>query len=112
MDYEDDMRAAARAAVRGVNRAIKSLADGLVRREDDLSGVLKGNLDAELDGRIGHLTWQCAIVDHGSGRAALEREFGADILIHVNFDTPTIRYSKGVVVQAKRKDPGTLMSGA
>jgi hypothetical protein len=109
MDYEEDIREAARRAERGINRAIDSLHKKLVQREDDLSGVLKGNLDAELGGTIGALTWECTIVNHGSGQAAEEKEFGADILIHVRFDTEELKYNKGVLVQAKRLEHGTLM---
>jgi len=79
MIYDHDFREAARRAEKGVNRAIASLHRGLVKREDDLSGVLKGNLDAELEGTIGDLTWQCTILDHSSGQSAEEKEFGADI---------------------------------
>jgi hypothetical protein len=74
----DDIREAARRAEHGIHRAIESFRKRLVSREDDLSGVLKGSLDAELEGTIGALTWECTIVNHGSGRAAEEKEFGAD----------------------------------
>jgi hypothetical protein len=57
--------------------------------------VLKGNLDAELEGRIGRLTWECTIFDHSSGRSAEEFEFGADLLIHVRFDGRHLKYDKG-----------------
>jgi hypothetical protein len=110
MEYEDDIRKAARRAQRGIDRAIDSLQKGLVSREDDLSGVLKGNLDAELEGAIGSLTWECTIVNHGSGRAADEAEFGADLLIHIRFQTPELKYNKGVLVQAKRVEKGHLLS--
>lgn len=109
MDYEEDIRKAAKRAKRGIDRAIESLRRGLVRREDDLSGVLKGSLDAELEGTIGALTWDCTIVNHGSGQAAQEKEFGADILIHVRFDTDELKYNKGVLVQAKRLEAGERM---
>jgi len=112
MDYEDDIREAARRAEHGIHRAIESFRKRLVTREDDLSGVLKGSLDAELEGTIGALTWECTIVNHGSGRAAEEKEFGADLLIHVRFDTSALTYNKGVLVQAKRLERGDLVDAA
>jgi hypothetical protein len=53
--------------------------------EDDLTGVLSGNIETELDGLIGELTWSSHIMRHRSGPAAEEKKFGADILIRVNF---------------------------
>jgi hypothetical protein len=109
VNYDSDFRKAARRAERGLKRGINSLHMGLVRREDDLSGVLKGNLDAELEGRIGRLTWHCAILDHSSGKSALEQKYGADILIHVRFDGQDFKYDKGVLIQAKKLEVGTLI---
>jgi hypothetical protein len=44
-----------------------------------------------------------------AGRSAQEREFGADILIHVRFDGRDFKYDKGVLVQAKMLEVGTLI---
>jgi hypothetical protein len=108
--YEDDIREAAHRAERGIERAIDELRQRLVRREDDFTGVLKGNLDAELKGKIGGLTWECAILDHSSGQSAAEKEFGADLLIHVRFNTPELQYDKGLLVQSKRLEWGDYLS--
>ena len=62
MIYDDDIRKAARRAEKGVRRAIASLRARRVKREDDLTGVLKGNLSAELEGQVGGLTWHCTIL--------------------------------------------------
>jgi len=102
LDYEEEIKDAAHRAEKGIQRAINQLRYRLVRREDDLTGVLKGNLDAELEGTTGSLTWECAIIDHGSGQSAHEKEFGADLLIHIRFNTPELKYDKGVLVQSKR----------
>jgi hypothetical protein len=83
-----------------------------VTDEDDLTGVLVGRLDSRLDGHIGGLTWNTTIVRHRSGRAAEERRTGADLVIHVSLDTSTERYSKGVLVQAKRVEPNDQMNQA
>jgi hypothetical protein len=110
--YDDDFREAARRAESGVKRAIRSLQGGKVRREDDLSGVLKGNLDAELEGKIGNLQWDCTILDHSSGQSAEEWEYGADLLIHVRFKGRHLQYDKGVLIQAKKLNAGQLISRA
>jgi hypothetical protein len=109
VNYDKDFRKAARRAEKGLRRAIHSLYTGLVKREDDLSGVLKGNLDAELQGTIRRLTWECAILDHSSGKSALETKYGADILIHVRFDGQDLEYDKGVLIQAKKLEVATLI---
>lgn len=108
--YDDDFREAARHAERGVRRAIKALRTRRAKREDDLSGVLKGNLDAELEGKIGRLSWDCTILNHSSGRSAEEQEFGADLLINVRFNGRHLKYNKGVLVQAKKLQGGQLIS--
>jgi|SRR5271165_126554 len=112
MIYDDDFRKAAKAAEKGVTRAIASLRGRRVKREDDLSGVLKGNLDAELEGKIGRLTWDCTILDHSSGDSAEEQEFGADLLIHVKFNGRKLKYDKGVLAQAKKVEVGTRIPTA
>src|SRR5271168_4861122 len=43
------------------------------------------------------------------GRRAEESLTGADLVIHVSFNSPELTYSKGVLVQAKRVEPDTLM---
>lgn len=88
--------------------------DGLVTDEDDLTGVLIGNLDAEFSvkgaGGIGGLQWSSSILRHRKGDAAEEKRIGADMIIHVRIDTPIQAYSKAVLVQAKRQDPGDQMT--
>jgi hypothetical protein len=110
MDYEGEMREAAKRAERGLNRAIESLRRRLSADEDDLTGVLKGSLDTELDGTIGGLTFECKILRHRRGSANEEGEYGADMLIHVKFDAPKLKYNKGVLVQSKRSEPGKKLN--
>jgi hypothetical protein len=64
---------------------------------------LRGSTRA-LEGKIGDLHWDSEIVPHGSGKSAVEKRIGADVLIHVQLDTPEKKYSKGVLIQAKRLD--------
>jgi hypothetical protein len=103
MDFEDDLRDAAKRADRGVRRAMSKIRYDRID-EDDLTGVLAGNLEAELDGVIGRLKWSTHIMRHRRGTAAEERLFGADILIHVSFETSVLIYSKGTFIQAKKQE--------
>jgi hypothetical protein len=109
VDFEETIRQAAKRADRAVDRAMTKYSHGLATDEDDLTGVLVGNLDSELEGQIGGLTWSTSIVRHRKGVAAEERAIGADLVIHVSFQTPERKYSKGVLVQAKRVEPETAM---
>ena len=89
--------------------------DGLVTDEDDLTGILVGSLDAEFSAKDvrgvgGDLQWSSSILRHRSGVAAEEKRIGADMIIHVRVDTPIQTYSKAVLVQAKRHEPGEQMS--
>ncbi len=63
MIYDDDIRKAAGRA-KGRQASDRAASARRVKREDDLTGVLKGNLDAELEGQVGGLTWHCSILDH------------------------------------------------
>ena len=111
MTFEEATREAALAANAAVARAMNKYASRRVKHEDDLTGILIGQLDAALEGEIGGLSWDASILSHRSGKAAEESKIGADLLIHVTMDTPTQTYSKGVLVQAKRLEPDQSMSG-
>lgn len=78
--------------------------------EPEITGYLVGQLDAQIEGQIGGLTWNTQIVRNKAGTAAEEKRIGADLLIHVSLDTPTVKYSKGVLIQAKRAEPGQLIT--
>ena len=114
MGFEDAMRVAAHSAEQAVRRAMAKYRDGLVTDEDDLTGVLVGNLDAEFSANsasgFGGLQWSSSILRHRKGVAAEEKRIGADMIIHVRVDTPIQTYSKAVLIQAKRHEPGVDMS--
>ncbi len=110
MDFEESIKLAAKRADRAVNRTMTKYQSELTTDEDDLTGVLVGNLDSEIEGQIGGLTWSTSIVRHRRGSAAEERTIGADLIIHVSFKTSQLEYSKGVLVQAKRVEPNIAMS--
>lgn len=112
MHFEETLKKAAHRANKAAVAAMSKYRSGRVHDEDDITGILIGQLDAELDGQIGDLTWDTSVVRHRAGTAAEEKAIGADMIIHVRLDTPKISYSKGVLVQAKRSEPGISLSGA
>ncbi|MGN8171693.1 hypothetical protein [Agrobacterium sp. 22117] len=110
MGFEEAMRRAAKAADSAVHRAMRKYGDGLVTDEDDLTGVLVGNLDAEFSKNIAGVEWSSSILRHRKGVASEEGRIGADVIIHVAVKTKIQTYSKAVLIQAKRHQPGALMS--
>lgn len=109
---EEAFRAAAHAADRAVSAVMQKYADGLVTDEDDITGVLIGQLDAEFHKKIGGVTWSSSILRHRKGVAAEEKKTGADMLFHVSIMTPQLTYSKGVLIQSKKVDEGAAMTVA
>ena len=112
MTFEDAMREAALHADAAVHAAMGEYLKGGVEDEPEITGILIGELNAALRGQIGGLHWTSTIVRNGSGTAAEEKLTGADLLIHVSLATPTDRYSKGVLVQAKRAEPTEAIKAA
>jgi hypothetical protein len=110
MTFDESMREVALAADKAVELAMKKYASGGASDEPEITGYLLGQLDAQIEGRIGGLTWNTQIVRNKAGTAAEERRVGADLLIHVSLDTPSAKYSKGVLVQAKRAEPDESIS--
>jgi hypothetical protein len=113
MGFEDSIREAAKRADQAVNLTMEKYSQGRVTDEDDITGVLVGRLDEKLEGQIGGLVWSTSVVRHRRGVASEESMIGADIVIHVSFQTRVRKYAKGVLVQAKRVEPGhRLNNGA
>jgi hypothetical protein len=104
------MSTAAKAADKAVNRIMARYSTGHLHDEDDISPALIGGLETTFSQPIGGLTWSASIVRHRRGVAAEEKRIGADIVIHVALDTPTDKYSKGVLIQAKRHESHEDMS--
>lgn len=109
MTFEEATRQAALVAKAAVNKTTEKLRRSRVD-EDDLTGILVGRLEAALDGTIGGLEFKSNVLRHRRGKADEERRFGADLLLHVVMDTPTQKYSKGVLIQAKKVGPNRNMS--
>jgi len=106
MTFEEAARAAAKAANAAVTRTMNDFAGHHVYDEDDISPYLLGALRTTFDdAQIGGLTWRATILRHRRGVANEEGKMGADMLIHIAMDTPTQKYSKGVLVQAKKVGP-------
>lgn len=101
---------AAIAASRAVSTVIKKYEAGSVTDEDDITGVLIGQLDAVFDKRIGGINWSSSILRHRKGVAAQEKKVGADMLFHVKIETPQLNCSKGVLIQSKRINEGAEMT--
>jgi hypothetical protein len=102
MNFEEAMAAAARIAAQAATMSMRQYRTGYITDEDDITPDLLATVRTALTGQIGGLTWSASVARHRRGRAAEEASTGADILIHVALDTPTDKYSKGVLVQAKR----------
>lgn len=109
MTFDEIMRKIAHKADNVTGRVMDQLATGRVEHEDDLTGDLHGALREGLRGvETGGVTWDTAVLSHRRGGA--EGRYGADLLIHVALDTPQHKYSKGVLVQAKRISPSANMT--
>ena len=110
MDFDSDIRAAAHKANSAVNATIKKYRSARITDEPDITGVLIGQLDARLEGEIGTIQWSSSIVRSASGTSAEEKEIGADLVINVKMKAYGVTYNKGVLVQSKRLEFGSLLS--
>lgn len=98
----------AHLAAEGSKIAMQKLAAGRIKHEDDLAPALGQAIEDRVNGaRTGGVTWDYSVLTHR--KSGEEGEYGADLLIHVKLDTPTHKYSKGVLIQAKRIGPGVNM---
>lgn len=108
-EFDDSMREAAHVAEQATKAAMRQMAKGNVTDEDDVTGVLVGQLNAALDGRIGALDWNAKILRHRKGKAAEEQAIGADILLQIRTLGQGRDMSKGVLIQSKRVEKGRLL---
>jgi hypothetical protein len=109
MTFEEATREAARAATDAVRETMAEYKAGHHRQEEAITGVLLGSIRGALNGhRADGLSWTASTLTN-RGKGAEEKKYGADVLIHVTMTTPTQNYSKGVLVQAKRVEPGISM---
>jgi len=66
---------------------------------DDIEKVAPGAAERRI-------VWQAMTLRAGSGSAAHEKRYGADVLGVLSIKTPGYRVSKGFLAQAKRAEPG------
>ena len=109
-NFDEAMTAAAKKAARASDSAMREYRKGNVVDEDDITGVLLGELNSALSGNIRGFNWNAKILRHRRGSASEEKQVGADILIHTTVRAIGRSYSKGVLIQAKRKEPGERLT--
>lgn len=108
MDYENSIAKAAHRAEAAAWETMAAYRDNTFAQEPAITDALAMALRLKLNGSIEGLKWSSHVLtDRGSG--AEEKPIGADLLIHVAFRTSKLTYSKGVLVQAKRIEPGEVM---
>ncbi len=61
-------------------------------------------------GLFSPIAWEAMTLRAGSGSAAHEKEFGADLLGVFSADIPNYKVTKGFLAQAKRAEPGRPFS--
>ena len=109
MTFDEAMQEAARRADQAVTSTMRRYRKGDVTDEPEITGELMGQLVTRFEKKVaGGISWNGNIARNGKGKAAEENRTGADLLMHVRVDTPTMSYSKGVLVQAKRFEPDDL----
>ena len=105
MNFREATSEAAHKASAATLAVMKSYALGRYNDEDDISPALIERLQAEFDGKVGGIHWQGSIMRHRAGVANEEGRTGADIALFFELDTPTHKFKKGLLVQAKRSEP-------
>lgn len=108
-DVENLIRQAAHRADDAVSQTLAKYRAGGVGDEEAITGVLVGRLDADFEGRFGGLEWNTSILRHRGGEANEEGQIGADLVIHVALNSRDLKYSKAVLIQAKRLEPSENM---
>jgi hypothetical protein len=109
MNFNDAMTTAARAAADAAQTTMSQYRSGFITDEDDITPDLLATIRTSLTDVVGGLTWTSSVVRHRRGVAAEESRTGADMVIYVRLDTPTEKYAKGVLIQAKRFDADETM---
>src|SRR5689334_18952182 len=101
MTFEELTKEAAKIADKAATRTMRDMSFHYGHDEDDVTGIFVGRLHSEFENNpLDGIDIRASILRHRKGVAAEERRIGADILIHVEMETPTQTYSKGVLIQA------------
>lgn len=109
MDLDQEFRNLAHQAEFAVRETMADYNIGNFEDEDDITGALAGSLRAHLGIQNGPISWNAKVMRHRRGVAAEEARTGADLLIHISLSTPQLRYSKGLLIQAKKNEPNEPM---
>lgn len=103
MTFNELTREAARLANTAVAGAMSDMAGRHTYDEDDVTPGLVGRLHSTFENaNLEGIQVKATVLRHRKGRAAEEKKFGADLLVHVSLDTDTQSYSKGVLIQSKK----------
>jgi hypothetical protein len=106
------MRAAGQANA-AATKVIEKYAAGTYPREEDITAAFISLLGDKFDNRhFAQFRWTSRVLNRGRGVADEEGTVGADMLVHVALETSTVRYSKGALIQAKRKGKGVALTGS
>ncbi|WP_316204514.1 hypothetical protein [Bradyrhizobium sp. SZCCHNS3051] len=109
MYYQEAIREAARRASQAAADAIAAYDDDTISYERGITDSFAVLLRKALNNQIENLVFRSHVLKDTTGSGAEESQIGADLLIHVEFKTPELSYSKGILVQAKRVEPGERM---
>lgn len=112
MNFRDATREAALRASAATLAVMRRYAHGNYTDEDDISPALIERLHMELDEKVGGLRWQGSIMRHRAGVANEEGRTGADMAIFFELDTPTHKFKKGLLIQAKRTEPDQFLTAS
>lgn len=121
MITHEDADAFAEKLMGATSRVCRDYAIGDVLHEEPFSDQLCGRLKETLeDYETQNIRWQADVATAAKGHARLsartltktkeEPEFGADIVMTLDIDTPTYSVRKGFLAQAKRLEPGKRMA--
>ena len=110
MNFRDATSNAAHKASAAVAAVMAGYAVGRYTDEDDISPALIERLQADLVGKVGGLQWQGSIMRHRAGVANEEGRTGADMAIFFELNTPTHKFKKGLLIQAKRCEPDDCLA--
>jgi len=102
-------------------RAVRDYGDEDVVNEEPFSDQLCGRLKETLESfKTANIDWQVDVAQASLGRGRLrartlakhkeEPDLGADLVMTLDIDTPTYSVRKGFLAQAKRLQPGKLLS--
>jgi hypothetical protein len=110
VNFKEATREAARIASKAASDIMEQYSLDTYVDEDDITPALVESLRSNLSGQIHGLTWKGAVFRHRRGVANEEGITGADFALFFDLNTPTHKFKKGVLLQAKRFERSSMMS--